>query len=605
MLCALLAASGVGAMFGTVGGTASALVTTIYAAPTAVGAGTCADSADACTLPSALAQVTSGSTIDLLAGTYQPATNSSFTIGTSATLQPAVAGSVVTLQGNGAVVVAVGAGVTASITGLTITGGRGGGGGGINNGGTLRLSNSTVSGNTAAGGGGIWNFTAGSLAVVDSTISGNTATSSAFPGDGGGIFTDGTLTVESSTISGNTAPNGRGGGFWNGGGTATFASDLFASSAGPPAGGDCANIGVQGTTIDGGYNIDDDGTCQFGSGTGSHSGTSAYGTSTYGTVLDHYLGSLGAYGGPTQTVPLLSVASTPTALTDPAHGVVPASFTLPTGPAACSIPDQRGVARPTNNCDIGSYQIATAGYWEVASDGGVFSFNAPFEGSMASKPLNQPVVGMVGTSDGGGYWLVAKDGGIFSFGDAKFAGSMGGKPLNQPIVGMAADAATGGYWEVASDGGVFSFNAPFEGSMASKPLNQPVVGMVGTSDGGGYWLVAKDGGIFSFGDAKFAGSMGGKPLNQPIVGMAADAATGGYWEVASDGGVFSFNAPFEGSMASKPLNQPVVGMVGTSDGGGYWLVAKDGGIFSFGDAKFAGSMGGKPLNQPIVGMSAT
>ncbi len=37
-----------------------------------------------------------------------------------------------------------------------------------------------------------------------------------------------------------------------------------------------------------------------------------------------------------------------------------------------------------------------------------------------------------------GYWEVASDGGIFSFGGASFYGSEGGKPLNAPIVGIAA-----------------------------------------------------------------------------------------------------------------------------------------------------------------------
>jgi hypothetical protein len=36
-----------------------------------------------------------------------------------------------------------------------------------------------------------------------------------------------------------------------------------------------------------------------------------------------------------------------------------------------------------------------------------------------------------------GYWEVASDGGLFSFGDAQFYGSMGSRPLNKPIVGMA------------------------------------------------------------------------------------------------------------------------------------------------------------------------
>ncbi|MGH9109195.1 MAG: hypothetical protein ACRDY3_07010 [Acidimicrobiales bacterium] len=75
-----------------------------------------------------------------------------------------------------------------------------------------------------------------------------------------------------------------------------------------------------------------------------------------------------------------------------------------------------------------------------------------------------------------GYWEVASDGGLFAF-TAPFKGSMGGKPLNKPVVGMAVDSSTGGYWEVASDGGLFAFTAPFKGSMGGKPLNAPVVGM--------------------------------------------------------------------------------------------------------------------------------
>ncbi len=54
---------------------------------------------------------------------------------------------------------------------------------------------------------------------------------------------------------------------------------------------------------------------------------------------------------------------------------------------------------------------------------------------------------------GSGYWEVASDGGIFSFGDATFYGSEGGVHLNAPIVGMAATPDGSGYWEVASDGG--------------------------------------------------------------------------------------------------------------------------------------------------------
>jgi hypothetical protein len=55
---------------------------------------------------------------------------------------------------------------------------------------------------------------------------------------------------------------------------------------------------------------------------------------------------------------------------------------------------------------------------------------------MGGKPLNAPIVGMDSVRGGQGYRFVAADGGIFSF-DAPFFGSMGGKPLNKPIVGMS------------------------------------------------------------------------------------------------------------------------------------------------------------------------
>ena len=252
-------------------------------------------------------------------------------------------------------------------------------------------------------------------------------------------------------------------------------------------------------------------------------------------------------------------------------------------------------------------RTSTAGYWLVASDGGVFSYgDAGFDGSAGGLRLNQPIVGMASTPDGGGYWLVASDGGVFSYGDAGFDGSAGGLRLNQPIVGMASTPDGGGYWLVASDGGVFSYgDAGFDGSAGGLRLNQPIVGMASTPDGGGYWLVASDGGVFSYGDAGFDGSAGGLRLNQPIVGMASTPDGGGYWLVASDGGVFSYgDAGFDGSAGGLRLNQPIVGMASTPDGGGYWLVASDGGVFSYGDAGFDGSAGGLRLNQPIVGMAS-
>jgi Fibronectin type III domain len=274
-----------------------------------------------------------------------------------------------------------------------------------------------------------------------------------------------------------------------------------------------------------------------------------------------------------------------------AQGTSPMSNEMAATPMASTTP------KPTPS--------ASSGYWEVAKDGGIFSFgNAKFDGSMGGKPLNAPIVGMAKDGKTGGYWEVASDGGVFSF-TAPFYGSMGGKPLNEPIVGITAMPTGRGYWEVASDGGIFSFGtAKFQGSMGGKTLNSPIVGMTVDPVTGGYWEVAADGGIFSFA-APFRGSMGGQKLNQPIVGMAEYAPTEGYYLVASDGGLFAFTAPFMGSMGGHPLNKPVVGMAVTPTAPGYWEVASDGGMFAFGKAPFYGSMGGTPLNQPVVGMAPT
>jgi hypothetical protein len=252
-----------------------------------------------------------------------------------------------------------------------------------------------------------------------------------------------------------------------------------------------------------------------------------------------------------------------------------------------------------------SNSVQTRGYWEAASDGGLFALQAPYYGSQGGKPLNEPVVGVAATPDGRGYWEVASDGGIFNYGDAGFLGSMGGKPLNKPIVGIAAAPDGKGYWEVASDGGIFNFgDAGFYGSMGGKPLNKPVVGIAATPDGKGYWEVASDGGIFNFGDAGFFGSSGSLHLNKPVVGIAATPDGLGYWLVAFDGGIFNYgDAGFLGSEGATPLNKPVVGMAGSLVGNGYWEVASDGGIFNLGQAGFFGSMGGTVLNKPIVGMS--
>jgi hypothetical protein len=99
---------------------------------------------------------------------------------------------------------------------------------------------------------------------------------------------------------------------------------------------------------------------------------------------------------------------------------------------------------------IAGYNAANAGmimHFEVVGSAGrslgkrswpMFHQNPQLTGDLSvpgPAHLNQPIVGMAATADGKGYWNVASDGGLFAFGDAGFYGSTGGWRLNKPIVG--------------------------------------------------------------------------------------------------------------------------------------------------------------------------
>jgi len=168
------------------------------------------------------------------------------------------------------------------------------------------------------------------------------------------------------------------------------------------------------------------------------------------------------------------------------------------------------------------------------------------------------VVGMDSTPDGGGYWEVASDGGVFAFGDARFAGSMGASVLARPMVGVVADAGTGGYWLIASDGGVFAFHAPFFGSTGALVLNRAVVGAAAVVDGGGYWLVGADGGVYAFGDAAFRGSVAVLPLAglTVVLDPGHDGGNGANPQIV--------NRPIDGGGFTEPCDTS-----GTSTDNGY------------------------------------
>jgi Novel STAND NTPase 1/TIR domain/Chlamydia polymorphic membrane protein (Chlamydia_PMP) repeat len=105
------------------------------------------------------------------------------------------------------------------------SGWKGGQGGGIYNEGKLIVTQSTFSNNTASGngdtsfGGGIYNVNGGTLTVTGSTFSNNSASNADSNSQGGGIDNEGIFTVTGSTFSENAASSrnsaGFGGGIFN------------------------------------------------------------------------------------------------------------------------------------------------------------------------------------------------------------------------------------------------------------------------------------------------------------------------------------------------------------------------------------------------------
>jgi chitodextrinase len=269
---------------------------------------------------------------------------------------------------------------TLTISGSTFTGNSapsstGTSGGGINNSGTLNVTTSTFTGNSAQEGGGVFNqktatisndtFTsnqatiygggallnaAGTMKVTGDTFTGNTG-----PG-GGAIDNDTTLTISDSTFEGNTAGTNGGGAVENFGPTTMTQSTLSGNSS--PYGADILNYtgytisvsmsivanGQGGPNCGGGALVTDAG---YNIDTGSTCGFSSANHSMSSTQPE--LGALASNGGSTQTMAL------PTG--SPAVDVIP-----PSTPGCTGTTDQRGITRPQGSgCDIGAYELVQSG----------------------------------------------------------------------------------------------------------------------------------------------------------------------------------------------------------------------------------------------------
>lgn len=194
---------------------------------------------------------------------------------------------------------------------------------------SMRINNSTISGNIAPQyGGGIY-AAACPTTITNSTITGNST--NRFSGLGGGVFAHATMLINNSTIIANT-PGGID--FYP---NLTVKVTLQNSIVANNVGGNCGEAGI---VISDGYNLSSDDSCNF-NGTGDLNNT------------DPKLGPLQNNGGPSETMALQCMspainAGNPTGCTD--------------GHDHLLHTDQRGDKRPgdpalTTGCDMGAYEV--------------------------------------------------------------------------------------------------------------------------------------------------------------------------------------------------------------------------------------------------------
>ena len=209
-----------------------------------------------------------------------------------------------------------------------------GDGGGIENRGTITISQSTFANNSAEfGGGGVRNFVGGTMTISDSTFSNNAADF------GGGIENNGTVTLSNSTVANNTSANFADGGIENAG-TLSITQSIVANNRtlkGLPS-----NCGLSSPLTDQGYNLESGTDCAFTAPTDQQN------------TNPQFQGGVQNNGGPTQTIALQPGS--------PAVNIIPVN----TGSGCITgSSDQRGRPRPDRfllllpetTCDIGAYEV--------------------------------------------------------------------------------------------------------------------------------------------------------------------------------------------------------------------------------------------------------
>jgi hypothetical protein len=256
-----------------------------------------------------------------------------------------------------------------TVTGSTFSGNRAFFGGGIHNDGTLTVIRSRFSGNNALDGGGI--TSGGEFTVTDSTFSGNIA-----EGLGGGIAGSSSGTVSNSTFSGNNAERG--------GGIFTIGTVVNSTFSGNTSGGGGAIFEVETVINSTFYGNSARFGNNFGIGGGIHDVTPPFNLAN--TILANNTGgdcaatavspsgvnlvqdgSCGASSDPLHFIvadPNLGPLADNGGPTQ-THALLPGSPAIDAGDnSICAAPpvnnlDQRGVARPQGVfCDIGAFELA-------------------------------------------------------------------------------------------------------------------------------------------------------------------------------------------------------------------------------------------------------
>ncbi len=337
-------------------------------------------------------------TITLASGELVVAANGSLTINGPGP-------NLLTISGNNASrILSSGANVVVNINNLRFTAGNGAGavntgrGGAIYNvGGTMVITNSILTGNTAANGGALnnsastnpsvaanltiigcsitnnsatssgaamQNFSTSFLNIRNTTISGNTSSNT---GISGAIQANGTVTITNTTVSGNTAPTGTGGGVYFNGTSLIMTNTTIVNNSSGVGGGGLHRTGTNPLNIR---------NTIVANNTGAAANPDAFGVvNSQGTnIIGNTAGSTGWIGADFQNVnPNLAALAangglgsthlpqTGSPAIDAGQNCV-VDLTCSAGnPPVAVTTDQRGITRPQNAIvDIGAVEVAVA-----------------------------------------------------------------------------------------------------------------------------------------------------------------------------------------------------------------------------------------------------